>query len=858
MQARCRYMAYYDAYWQQTGVDADMRNLTLTFDWLTNDKFDTVNDHFVLELHITDGATTRHIYYYLNGTTSYTNTSTFGYYLVGEPALQWNTFSRNLTADYLAIPTFPGSITSNLLLTRLRFTTRAGRGTEEYLEVFIDDVNLLNETNGHEWIGRSTRNGDFETTGVWQRSGNYDGAELGRCSLALHGSWSANMTAASHGNISWCQLGQTPYVRATSLNQANLSFWWRVDDWQLATSDTKAYLYLFCSNKTSFFGIYYMLAYGGSSSPLSNSTTILVLHGDSFNTTGSWVRFKRNLWLDAASYFGTNEISVTSFALIVIVVGAGSSMTLLVEDAKISAAAVNGASFDDQGDPGTPIRGWGSGEYNEFTVTDTAYSGSLAANLTLENGESTQLGQWLQWRPLNGSRETYLDLVWRINDYTASGANRFYLDVDLEDGRDILYYLASTSGTMISNSTVFATFNVTGVNTVGGWIQMHRDLAHDYEAVFGVLPDTTIERIWLYGFTDSGCRLEVLMDDIYLYDDPAPVLGGWNQNPLAPNINEPADVTIQARDQDLEVVTLHYRTNGGAWQNHSMTHQSGDTYNYTIPGYPHGTTVEYYITANDTWGMTSTAMNGSDYWTYTIWDSLPPFIDTVWHDPKPPGYTDPANVSAIIIESGTGVKSVTLYYRVGGGLWQSTAMSWISGGLYRGQIPPQSWNTIVDYYVNASDWADNWAVDDNNGTYYYYVVGDFVNPIVSIISPSVNEEVSGTTSINVTASDEGSAINYVEFYIDGNLAHTDYTTPYSYLWDTTTVSDGGHMILVRAYDYAGNYAEDTVTVSVKNKATTTTTPTTPPIPGFPWEAVALALAAGLGVSLLRRRRVGHH
>jgi len=28
--------------------------------------------------------------------------------------------------------------------------------------------------------------------------------------------------------------------------------------------------------------------------------------------------------------------------------------------------------------------------------------------------------------------------------------------------------------------------------------------------------------------------------------------------------------------------------------------------------------VEYYLTANDTWGKTTTALNGGVYWTYTI------------------------------------------------------------------------------------------------------------------------------------------------------------------------------------------------------------------------------------------------
>ena len=128
-------------------------------------------------------------------------------------------------------------------------------------------------------------------------------------------------------------------------------------------------------------------------------------------------------------------------------------------------------------------------------------------------------------------------------------------------------------------------------------------------------------------------------------------------------------------------------------------------------------------------------------------------------------------------------------------------------------------------------------------------VKDLVNPSVFISNPYDGETINGIIAISVGVSDEETGINRVEFYINDVLLGIDYSYPYFYQWDPTSLNDGEYLVRVVAFDNAGNSASDEVTVIVSN----TTTSPPPVIPGFPMEAIALGVFASLGVGLLVRR-----
>lgn len=95
-------------------------------------------------------------------------------------------------------------------------------------------------------------------------------------------------------------------------------------------------------------------------------------------------------------------------------------------------------------------------------------------------------------------------------------------------------------------------------------------------------------------------------------------------------------------------------------------------------------------------------------------------------------------------------------------------------------------------------------------------------PTTSITSPAGGSTVSGTVNVTASASDNVGVTN-VEFYLDGVLASSDTSSPYSWSWNTTTVTNASHALTSKAFDAAGNVGTSTaVNVTVDN--------TTPPPP----------------------------
>ncbi len=106
--------------------------------------------------------------------------------------------------------------------------------------------------------------------------------------------------------------------------------------------------------------------------------------------------------------------------------------------------------------------------------------------------------------------------------------------------------------------------------------------------------------------------------------------------------------------------------------------------------------------------------------------------------------------------------------------------------------------------------------------------GDTAPPTVSLTAPAGGATVGGATvTVSANASDN-IAVAGVQFLLDGtNLSVEDTTSPYSVTWNTTTATNGTHILSARARDAAGNMTTATlITVSVSNVIVT------PPPTGF--------------------------
>src|SRR6058998_2120334 len=103
---------------------------------------------------------------------------------------------------------------------------------------------------------------------------------------------------------------------------------------------------------------------------------------------------------------------------------------------------------------------------------------------------------------------------------------------------------------------------------------------------------------------------------------------------------------------------------------------------------------------------------------------------------------------------------------------------------------------------------------------------DTTAPTVSITAPTGGSNVSGTTTVSATASDNVGVAG-VQFRLDGAaLGSEDTTSPYSVSWNTTTVSNGSHSLTAVARDAAGNQTTSAaIAVTVNNTSPDTTAPT---------------------------------
>jgi len=94
---------------------------------------------------------------------------------------------------------------------------------------------------------------------------------------------------------------------------------------------------------------------------------------------------------------------------------------------------------------------------------------------------------------------------------------------------------------------------------------------------------------------------------------------------------------------------------------------------------------------------------------------------------------------------------------------------------------------------------------------------DTTPPTVSITSPSSGSTVSGTVTVSATASDN-IGVAGVQFRVDGiNIGSKDTTSPYSISWNTTSYTNGNHILTAMAQDTSNNTTTSAaVTVNVNN------------------------------------------
>lgn len=131
-----------------------------------------------------------------------------------------------------------------------------------------------------------------------------------------------------------------------------------------------------------------------------------------------------------------------------------------------------------------------------------------------------------------------------------------------------------------------------------------------------------------------------------------------------------------------------------------------------------------------------------------------------------------------------------------------------------------STNTLYHYRVHSKNSSGTESISGDAAFQTNNTV-DNVPPTVSITAPANGAAVSGTVTISANATDNVAVAN-VQFMVDGtNVGGAHTAAPYSASWNTTTASNGTHVLTAQATDTSNNFATSTaVSVTVSNSTST--------------------------------------
>src|SRR5207244_4371798 len=277
----------------------------------------------------------------------------------------------------------------------------------------------------------------------------------------------------------------------------------------------------------------------------------------------------------------------------------------------------------------------------------------------------------------------------------------------------------------------------------------------------------------------------------------------------------PVNVTLSATDDSSGVAAIHFRADGGPWQ----------LYRDPVPVSGEGShTIDYYAT--DLAGNNESALAV----TFHIDTVAPVTSAQVTGTLGGDGWYVSSVAVTLTATSGSGI-ATTIAYRIDGNAWVTYSQPFTL---------PDGRHVLV---YQATD-ADGYSEVSKSSSFNV----DSAPPSVLANSPSA--PIGPDDSLSWSGSDGGSGIARYELSIDGAaFVSIGLQTTLTRHW-----SVGTHVVVVRAYDAAGNAKSSPIQFSVAESSTPTTPsgPSPPAPPGIPEIIVGLLM---LGISMWFRPRV---
>ncbi len=160
---------------------------------------------------------------------------------------------------------------------------------------------------------------------------------------------------------------------------------------------------------------------------------------------------------------------------------------------------------------------------------------------------------------------------------------------------------------------------------------------------------------------------------------------------------------------------------------------------------------EFYIyTLTDSWNITSMEI---------FEDMNPPTIYNVTAEKWTPEANQVGMITVNVSDAESGLQNVSVIYRKIGGAWELSQMYENSEGLWEGILPGQPYNTIIEFYIYAEDYAEQSVIANNNSAYYKIRWIDTTPPVLKEISwtPQLPEKDENIT-VNCVIEDNGSDV----------------------------------------------------------------------------------------------------
>jgi len=296
-----------------------------------------------------------------------------------------------------------------------------------------------------------------------------------------------------------------------------------------------------------------------------------------------------------------------------------------------------------------------------------------------------------------------------------------------------------------------------------------------------------------------------------------PLLLPVNHAPVVPYAPSPSngatnvgrDVTLTWNCYDPDGDSLTYDVYFGISPS-SLTKKVGNitATSYHIPNLQYSTTYYWHVVAWDEHGVKSQ----SQIWNFTTIENSPPSKPSLQAPSS--GYTGNTITFSVKANDGNGDK---IKYGID---WNNDGNVDEWTGYYNSGTTASIshvWNNDGTYFIKAIA-EDEFGMKSEWSNVLQIVITEYVPPPINqppsieITSPQNNATVNGTITIHGNAGDDKSVLK-VEIRIDGGAwSDATGTTSWSYSIDTTTLSNGKHVIKARSYD--GSLYSNVVSINI--------------------------------------------